>query len=460
MFEVKDIQSSKKIFSTNTNCKVSKPKIFLLTKMYTPKIETGKRKAENSPLFLNKKSMRFVVQKNGDNKKNFHENDITNEGRWTKEEHDKFLDGIAQYGINWKKVKTFINSRTSVQVRSHAQKFYQKLKMCKDEQLGIDFTKDNISSIKDMIYQIKEKKSNYNIKYILNYLSNKFDHIKKPKNFNFQNYVNNFLENNETLNFNNNLIINQNNEVNLPNFIPQFLNNNQINNNSFPLNNNILSNNNINFFAHQNALTNLLLMNNINNECLINPYFNNYNNNYIAINNILSNLNNPFFVSMADKLISQLNLNNNNLSDDNLIKGSINNKANDLGLNTYDNLVNSNFINTNLDNYNNLSNIILNTLKRNPNEIPCNNILNPDNLINNDCIKKENDDKNKLCLQDYNIYDNNIINIYNLLCNNPINIAINDINSNVNNNIYGVLNDNVNNKNMEENNLVNNNLKN
>ena len=152
MFEVKDIQSSKKIFSTNTNCKVSKPKIFLLTKMYTPKIETGKRKAENSPLFLNKKSMRFVVQKNGDNKKNFHENDITNEGRWTKEEHDKFLDGIAQYGINWKKVKTFINSRTSVQVRSHAQKFYKKLKMCKDEQLGIDFTKDNISSIKDMFF--------------------------------------------------------------------------------------------------------------------------------------------------------------------------------------------------------------------------------------------------------------------------------------------------------------------
>ena len=54
--------------------------------------------------------MRFVIQKNGDSKKNFQENDITNEGRWTKEEHDKFLDGIAQYGINWKKVKTFINS--------------------------------------------------------------------------------------------------------------------------------------------------------------------------------------------------------------------------------------------------------------------------------------------------------------------------------------------------------------
>ena len=163
---------------------------------------------------------------------------------------------------------------------------------------------------------------------------------------------------------------------------------------------------------------------------------------------------------MVDKLISLLNLNNNNLSDDNLIKGSINNKANDLGLNTYDNLMNSNFNIRNLDNYNSLSNINLNISKRNLNEIPCNNILNPDNLINNDCIRKENDDKNKLGLQDYNMYDNNIININNLLYNNSINNSINDINSNINNNIYSDLNDNVNNKNIEENNLVNDNLKN
>ena len=453
MFQVKDIHSSKKIFSTNTNCKVSKPKIFLFTKMYTPKIETEK-KAENSPLFLSKKSMRFVVQKNEDNKKNIQENENTNEGRWTKEEHDKFLDGIVQYGINWKKVKTFINSRTSVQVRSHAQKFYKKLKMCKDEQLGIDFTKDDISSIKDMIYQIKEKKGNYSIKYILNYLSDKFDHIKKAKKFNFQDYANNFLENKETLNLNNNLIINQNNEANKLNIIPQFLNNNQINNNGFPFNNNISSNNNINinntnFFDHQNALTNLLLMNNINNECLINPYYNNYNNNAIAINNILSNLNNPFFVSMVDKLISLLNLNNSNLTNDNLAKESNHN----------DNLTNSNFNIMNLESCNNSSDMNLNNLNRNFNEILCNNILNHGNLINNHCIRNENDDKNKLSQQNYNMYDNNI-NINNLFYNNSINNSISDLNNNVNNSIYSNLNDNVNNKNKKENYFINDNLKN
>ena len=97
-------------------------------------------------------------------KKKTSENIDVNEGRWTKEEHNKFLDGIVQFGINWKKVKTLINSRTSIQVRSHAQKFYQKLKMCKDDVLGIDFTLESICNIKDMINQIKSVKVNYDIK--------------------------------------------------------------------------------------------------------------------------------------------------------------------------------------------------------------------------------------------------------------------------------------------------------
>ena len=42
-----------------------------------------------------------------------------------------------------------------MQTRSHAQKFYQKLKMCKDDELSIDFTLDSINNIKDMINQIK-----------------------------------------------------------------------------------------------------------------------------------------------------------------------------------------------------------------------------------------------------------------------------------------------------------------
>ena len=63
------------------------------------------------------------------NKRKLQEKEDTNEGRWTKEEHDKFLDGIVQYGANWKKIKKLISTRTAIQVRSHAQKFYRKLKM-------------------------------------------------------------------------------------------------------------------------------------------------------------------------------------------------------------------------------------------------------------------------------------------------------------------------------------------
>ena len=62
-----------------------------------------------------------------------------------------FLQGISLYGNNWKKIKTLISTRTAKQVRSHAQKFFIKMKFCKDEVLGIDFTLNDICNIKDMI---------------------------------------------------------------------------------------------------------------------------------------------------------------------------------------------------------------------------------------------------------------------------------------------------------------------
>ena len=132
-------------------------KIFISKKFFNPKMPNKEEKS--SIKFLSKKTMRFKVEKEEEyNKKKAIENLDINEGRWTKDEHDKFLDGIVQFGINWKKVKTFINSRTSIQVRSHAQKFFQKLKVCKDESLGIDFTLDSICNIKDIIDQIRTVK--------------------------------------------------------------------------------------------------------------------------------------------------------------------------------------------------------------------------------------------------------------------------------------------------------------
>lgn len=48
-------------------------------------------------------------------------------GRWTKEEHQRFIDAIKIHGKNWKKVEEYVGTRSGAQVRSHAQKFFLKL---------------------------------------------------------------------------------------------------------------------------------------------------------------------------------------------------------------------------------------------------------------------------------------------------------------------------------------------
>jgi len=50
-----------------------------------------------------------------------------NTGRWTAEEHRLFLQGLERHGKGWKKIATLIKSRTVVQIRTHAQKYFQKL---------------------------------------------------------------------------------------------------------------------------------------------------------------------------------------------------------------------------------------------------------------------------------------------------------------------------------------------
>lgn len=59
----------------------------------------------------------------------------THAGRWTAEEHQKFLTALDLYGREWRKVAEHIQSRTSAQIRSHAQKYFAKLK--KEAEAGI-----------------------------------------------------------------------------------------------------------------------------------------------------------------------------------------------------------------------------------------------------------------------------------------------------------------------------------
>lgn len=54
-------------------------------------------------------------------------------GRWTPEEHELFLKGKAIHGRSWTKVAEVVGTRTTVQVRSHAQKYEIKVQREKGE---------------------------------------------------------------------------------------------------------------------------------------------------------------------------------------------------------------------------------------------------------------------------------------------------------------------------------------
>jgi len=47
---------------------------------------------------------------------------------WSEEEHTRFVEGIRRYGAHdHKAIAAFVGTRSSVQVRSHGQKFFKKL---------------------------------------------------------------------------------------------------------------------------------------------------------------------------------------------------------------------------------------------------------------------------------------------------------------------------------------------
>ena len=197
----------------------------------------------NQTILLGKKIIRFEVEKriDGDIIKYTRKNNTNfRNGRWTPEEHIKFLEALVTSEMNWKKIKEGIGSRTLGQIRSHAQKFFKKLKKCKDESLGIDFTLNTINNFKDMINQIKSVNNNYNILQVLLYLSNKDELEIKRNNINDIN-GNDYIENSNIINNN---FINQGNKNMI--IIPQQIPN--------------LNDINIDFY-----LKNILLLNSINN---------------------------------------------------------------------------------------------------------------------------------------------------------------------------------------------------
>ena len=127
--------------------------------------------------FLTKKRFKIRV------KKDYTKNKTSNitQGYWAKSDHKKFIEALYLYDCDWKKIQKYIKNRIYNQVRSHAQKFYLKLKYFKDEELGIDFTTPNVKSLSDIIKIIKEKESNSeNCGKLLFIISEKLSFGKNP----------------------------------------------------------------------------------------------------------------------------------------------------------------------------------------------------------------------------------------------------------------------------------------
>lgn len=58
--------------------------------------------------------------------------------RWTEEEHQKFLEALKLYGRAWRRIEEHIGTKTAVQIRSHAQKFFSKIERDVTQQGGAE----------------------------------------------------------------------------------------------------------------------------------------------------------------------------------------------------------------------------------------------------------------------------------------------------------------------------------
>ena len=148
------------------------------------------------------------LKNNKKNKKNKESNLDLNEGRWSTEEHIKFIEGLVKYGKNWKNVQKNIGTRSVSQTRSHAQKFLLKLKMIKSTDFNLDLTDKKIKNLSNIIEEIKSKNVNnedektFLINTLINLsksISNEINGNKRRKKINIENPINNNINKNEQI---------------------------------------------------------------------------------------------------------------------------------------------------------------------------------------------------------------------------------------------------------------------
>ena len=130
-----------------------------------------------------------------------------NSGRWKEEEHNKFIEAILEYGNEWKKVQKIIKTRSSTQARSHAQKFFLRIKKNLSlKKINYNYN-DNVNDKNSTLSLINDNEK-FSIKYFFNLL---YGNEKKEKNKingkisleqkeKFLNFLSNFSNLNDNIN--------------------------------------------------------------------------------------------------------------------------------------------------------------------------------------------------------------------------------------------------------------------
>jgi SHAQKYF class myb-like DNA-binding protein len=126
--------------------------------------EIKKQKAKKEAII--KKKLKFnYKQKQMFSKKGLNKNFVS--GRWLIDEHQRFIDGILKYGNNWRLVQKYVGTRSGTQTRSHAQKFFEKLRRSKIfKTKKYDFTKNSLKLLHDIMSTLSEEEYEQTLKKI------------------------------------------------------------------------------------------------------------------------------------------------------------------------------------------------------------------------------------------------------------------------------------------------------
>ncbi len=118
------------------------------------------------------------------------EKDKENQGRWTQQEHNLFVEGLNRFGKDWEKVQSVVRTRTLSQIRSHAQKYF--LKLTKFEEMEKLFDNDNpiiVSGYVDQLNQIATEEMllvelmQYFLEELKRKRDNIIDHVREEESY-------------------------------------------------------------------------------------------------------------------------------------------------------------------------------------------------------------------------------------------------------------------------------------